>query len=110
MSIYPMVFKSMHQNVLLLSFHMRNFCPMLVFYTCCNDPSTVWSAGTTMRGSVNPVRGRMYTTVLVRGGEQPPKEEQSHQYDTDEVDTHSPPGLCVTAGADPVNGHESIDA
>ena len=48
--------------------------------------------------------------ALARRGEQPPIEERSYHYDADEVDTQSPPGLRITAGADPVNGHEGIDA
>lgn len=48
--------------------------------------------------------------ALVRPGEQPLAEEQPHQDDADEIDTQSPPGLRVAAGAKPMKGGKDIDA
>ena len=48
--------------------------------------------------------------ALIRWSEEPPTEERSHQDNTDEVDAQSPPGLCITAGADSVKSCQGIDA
>ncbi len=48
--------------------------------------------------------------ALARRGQHSPPEERAYQGDADHVDAQRPPGLCITAGANPVNGRERKDA
>ncbi len=42
--------------------------------------------------------------------EHSPAEERAYEGDADQVDAQRPPGLCITAGANPVNRRERKNA
>src|SRR5947209_5369343 len=48
--------------------------------------------------------------LFVFGGEDAPEEQWADEGDAGDVDGQAPPGLCVAAGADAVQGREHVDA
>ena len=55
-------------------------------------------------------RGYVSLLLFVFGGKDAPPEQWADEGDTGEVDGQAPPGLCVAAGADAVQGCEYVDA
>src|SRR5438477_4297016 len=93
---------------------MSNFCTPLFSDSCCYAPCTIWRAQVAQRNGAHTAsgNGRMRGSVLTLAlrGEHSPVGERAYQGDADQVDAQCPPGLCITAGANPVYRRERKDA
>src|SRR6266852_8959030 len=96
------------------SIHTSTFCPILFRHVCCYKPPTVQRAWVALRSSAHTVswNGRMRGSVLAFASqrEHSSAEERAYQDKASEVDAQSPPGLCIAAGPNPMEGRECKDA
>src|SRR5947209_19648657 len=101
-------------QLLLLSFHAHNLCSVLFRDSSCYASCVVQRARIAIGSGVCAARwrGRLRGSMpgLLFREEHPPAKQRAYQHDADQVDAQRPPGLCITAGADPVYSRQRKDA
>src|SRR5213082_2091450 len=101
-------------QLLLLSFHAHNLCPVLFRDRSCYASCVAQRARIAI-GSGDCAarwRGRLRGSMpgLLFREEHAPAKQRAYQHDADQVDAQRPPGLCITAGADSVYSRQREDA